>query len=99
MARGVVLVLVPARLVVETVDFAEGARTLCGVVAGFRVDTGVALLFTFALGRRGGLVRDDWAERDLTGEGGLEIFPRDGGREDVSLYVSFTVTCNEMNRY
>lgn len=90
-ALGVVLALVPARLLVDTADRVD--EEICPLeLAGFRADAGVALLLTFALARMGGLVRGEGLDTDLVGDGGLEMFVRGGGVEEESLYANLTVT-------
>lgn len=65
---------------------------------GFLVDMGVALLLTFAFGRKEVGAGET---RDFRGDGGLERVVREGGREGgrddgVPLsYASFTVTFRE----
>ena len=57
-----------------------------------RADAGVALLLTFALGRK---ELDNCEALYFTGDGGLETEVREGGREVegvVVTYASFTVT-------
>lgn len=92
-ALGVVLALVPARLLADTADRVdEETCPLETELAGFRADAGVALLLTFALARMGGLVRGEGLDTDLVGDGGLEMFVRGGGVEEESLYPNLTVT-------